>query len=40
LFDIIDLINDGVITMDDLSDFSHELKDEIKSLQERMNYEV
>jgi|SRR6056297_207370 len=40
LFDIIDLINVGVITVDDLSDFSHELKDEIKFLQERMNHKA
>jgi hypothetical protein len=40
LFDIIDLINDGVITMDDLLEFSDEFRDNVKSLQERMNYEV
>ena len=37
VFDIIDLIKDGAITIDDLEDFSDELKDEVKFLQERMN---
>ena len=37
LFDISRLLNDGAITMDDLLDFSDELRDEVKFLQERMN---
>ncbi len=37
LFDIIRLINDGAITMDDLSDFSDELRDNVKFLQEKKN---
>ena len=40
LFDIIRLINDCVITMDDLSDFTDELRENVKILQERMNYEI
>jgi|SRR6056297_2455437 len=40
LFDIIRLLDDGVITMDELLEFSDELRDNVKSLQERMNYEV
>ena len=38
--DIIRLLGDGVITMDDLLEFSDELRDNIKSLQERMNDEI
>lgn len=37
LFNIIRLINDGVITIDDLSDFTDELRENVKILQERMN---
>jgi hypothetical protein len=33
LFDIITLINDGAITMEDISDFSEELRDNVKFLQ-------
>lgn len=33
LFDIIHLINDGVITNDDLLDFSDELRSKVKLLQ-------
>jgi len=40
LYDIIRFINDGVITMEDLSDFTGELKENIKILQERMNDEI
>jgi hypothetical protein len=40
LFDIIRLINDGVITMDDLSDFTDELRENVKYLQESMNHEI
>lgn len=40
LFDIIRLINDGVITMEDLSDFTDELRENVKILQERMNDEI
>src|SRR5660397_38711 len=40
LFDIIRLLGDGVITMDDLLEFSDELRNNVKSLQGRMNYEV
>jgi len=40
LFDINRLINDGVITMDDLQGFSDELRDNIKFMQENMNYEI
>ena len=40
LFDIICLINDGVITIEDLSDFTDELRENVKTLQERMNYET
>ncbi|VDN48364.1 conserved protein of unknown function [Petrocella atlantisensis] len=40
LFDIIRLINDGVITMDNLSDFTDELRENVKVLQERLNYEI
>lgn len=36
LFDIIHLINDGVITMDDLQGFSDELRDKVKFLQENI----
>lgn len=36
VFDIIRLMNDGVITMDDLGGFSDELKESVKFLQERM----
>ncbi len=36
VFDIVCLINDGVITMDDLSDFSDELRDYVKLSQENM----
>ncbi len=36
LYDIIQLINDGTISMYDLSDFSDELRDEVESIQERM----
>ncbi|GAU80053.1 hypothetical protein [Fusibacter sp. 3D3] len=32
LFDIIRLINDGVITMDDLLDFSDDLRDYVKEV--------
>ncbi|MCF8019388.1 MAG: hypothetical protein K9L62_08260 [Vallitaleaceae bacterium] len=32
LFDIIRLINDGVITMEDLSDFTDELRENVKIL--------
>ena len=35
VFDIIRLINDGVITMDDLLDFSDELRDNVKFLLEK-----
>jgi hypothetical protein len=40
LFDIIRLINDGVITMDDLSDFTDELRENVKILQERLNDKI
>ena len=40
LYDIIRLINDGAITMDDLLEFSDELRDNVKFLQERMNDEI
>ncbi len=40
LFDIIRLINDEVITMEDLSDFTDELRENVKILQERMNDEI
>lgn len=40
LFDIIRLINDGVITMDDLLEFTDELRENVKILQGRMNYEI
>ncbi|MDI3536996.1 MAG: hypothetical protein PWP16_1256 [Eubacteriaceae bacterium] len=33
LFDIIRLLNDGVITMDDLSEFTDELRENVKILQ-------
>lgn len=33
--DLLSLINDGVITMDDLEDFSQPLKDQIKFLKEK-----
>ena len=36
LFDILRLIKDGVITMDDLFEFSDEIRDNVKLLQERM----
>ena len=36
LFDIIALINDGAITMDDLLEFTDELRDNVKLLQDRM----
>lgn len=36
IFDLIHLINDGVITFDDLGDFSQELQETIKFLQERL----
>jgi len=35
LFDIVHLINDGAITMDDLLDFSNELRDSVKYMLER-----
>ena len=34
LFDIIQLINDGAITMDDLLDFSDELRSKVMSMRE------
>lgn len=37
LFDIMQLINDGVITIDDLLDFSDELRSNVKLMQERMS---
>lgn len=40
LYDIIRLINDGVITMEELSDFTDELRENVKILQERMNHEI
>lgn len=40
LFDIVRLINDGVITMDNLTDFTDELRENVKCLQERMNHEI
>ena len=40
LFDIIHLINDGVITMDDLSDFTDELSENVKVLQKSLNNEI
>lgn len=36
LFDIIRLINDGAITMYDLQEFSDELRDNVKFMQEEM----
>lgn len=40
LFDIIRLIDDGVIVIDDLVEFSDELRETVKLLQERMHYEA
>ncbi len=37
MIDIIRLLNDNVITMSDLSEFSDELKENVVFLQERMN---
>lgn len=36
LYDIIQLINDGAITMDDLSDFSDELREQVEFIRENM----
>ena len=37
LFDIVRLLKDGVITFDDLVDFSDELKENVKALQQRVS---
>ena len=38
IYDIISLINDGVITVDELDGFSDELKDTVSALLERQNW--
>ena len=37
LFDIVRLLKDGVISFDDLVDFSDELKENVKALQQRVS---
>jgi len=39
-FDIIRLLEGDVITMDDLSDFTDKLRENVKISQERENYEI
>jgi hypothetical protein len=39
VFDIISLINDGVITMDDLQEFSDELRDIVNKLKLTMHFD-